>query len=178
MVIHDFVQKAMQSNDVLESELLAARILSDKGLIVFSNLIKPVSESINDIENNSDISDLIIYKKGVKGLFFVEVKRLSSTNKLAYFTEAKDFINGVIIDGVRQYEKKLYTPYAYLIFNQPMTYYITIYTETFDNWRTIKTNGNSSTKDYYVANVTDCKFEKTPNYKDDVLLTNINTVQE
>jgi len=152
-------------NDILlsrESELKAAEIFTASGYLVYVQFIKPQAKTLEDIESNSDFGDIIIFKPGGSNAV-VEVKRLSSANAFAYFCEAKDFRNGIIVDRKQTYDKKFIKPVLYLTFNHPMSYFFLIECKNKEDW-TVRKEYCVTTKkmeDYYVSKAIDCQFYET-----------------
>jgi hypothetical protein len=143
-----------------ESEELAARIYTAAGYLVYIQYTKPHAETLNDAETNTDFGDIIIFKPGGSNAV-IEVKRLSSTNRFAFFREGGDFMNGIIVDRVDTYEKKLIKPVSYMIFNNPLTYGCIINCKGKEDWTVRKEiSGNGYSADHYISKAVDCRFFK------------------
>jgi len=159
---HQKIQQKMRDPRVREAEKLACEIFAHKGYKVYSKFNDEYAETEKQIEEKSDRGDIIIFYEDNPAI--IEVKRLSSDNIFAYFQEPKDFFNGVIVDGVKQFEDKMQRslkPFWYVCFNAPMTFGFIVKTSDRENWTIKKYNGNEGIKDYYMSKAVDCRFFKT-----------------
>lgn len=140
---------------------MAARLLvaANPSALVYIQYSRVIAKTVEEADELADHGDLLFFKSGATDYDVVEVKRESKANQYAYFQEAKDFYNGVIIDGVYQYTKKLRKPIMYITFNYPLTHFFIAYTKDEAKWEKREEAGNGGKKKlYYISKTVDCKF--------------------
>jgi len=178
--IHAEIVARITSELCLEAEVLAERLLALKNpqALIYIQINKVIAKTQDDIPDNTDRGDILYSPTANTSEHeIIEVKRLSSKNKYAYFQTGTDFYNGVLIDAVNQIQKKPKIPLMYITFNYPLTHFFTSYPKKeiddgegvklmIDTWekRMIKYE-NGIEKLCYFAKTVDCKFWEVKEYE-------------
>lgn len=121
---------------------------------------KSNAKKIENIKDHSDAGDLLLQNLKTNEFLPVEVKRLGEDNAYGNFTDLNSWKGSdFIVDGVYQFDNKINKPYIYLTFNSALTHFGVVYGRDHKSWTKRVTNGNGSTKEYYVCKPSQVKFK-------------------
>ena len=157
---HKEIQSKMNDEREIESIELVVNLFRNKANFRLFIPVKSNAKQIKDIKDHSDAGDLLLQNLTTNEFLPVEVKRLGEDNVYGNFTDLNSWKGSdFIVDGVYQFDNKVNKPYLYLTFNSPMTHFGVVYGRDHKNWTKRVTNGNGSTKEYYVCKPSEVKFK-------------------